>query len=110
MHPWCIQPEDGDEQAWEKSYEDYRAKPSAKLEKLLEILEHHLERDGAPGMSGTAEEQEEEGSESPEEQRPQAERQQQQLEQEHLLLPDKMVIRSYFASSFWLIKLVSDCF
>jgi hypothetical protein len=111
LHPWCGLPEDTKESVQKlgtKTYEDYLLEPSAKLEELLNILEHHLKRDGAPvkapGFGVAIQEQDKEGSEQLQQQESQ-----QQEQQGSPLPPDKIVIHSYFASSFWLIKLVSDC-
>lgn len=98
LHPWCGIPEDTKESAHKlgtRTYEEYQVEPSGKLEMLLNILGHHLKWDGAPGLDVAEQEQLES-------------QYQQQEQQGRTLPPDKIVIHSYFASSFWLIKLVSD--
>ena len=83
-----------------KTYADYLAKPSAKLDQLVRILQHHLAKDGAPGMT------EEEVSEPLDQQQPRRPPPQEQ-QVVGSLDPDKIIVYSYFPSSFWLIKLVS---
>ena len=98
LHPWCVQPEDGDETTEKiesKTYEKFHEEPSAKLIMLIGIVLHHLASDGVLGY----------GSCEPE---PPQQQQSQQQKLGPVLGPDKIVIHSCFPSSFWLIKLVSD--
>lgn len=103
LHPWCVEPpQKTDTVLPARTYEDYKKQPSAKLESLVEILRHHLAEDGRPAIA-------------PSRQVPtQPSEQQQQQEppqtgaQSNSLLPDKIVVYSYFPSSFHLIKMVSD--
>ena len=113
LHPWCVQPKDTKETTQKieaKTYADYLLEPSAKLDMLVNILSHHLVRDGAPGMStmGQMEEKDEMSKPSQHESQPQPQPPLQQLQQGPPLPPDKIIVYSDFPSSFWLIRLVSD--
>jgi hypothetical protein len=97
MDPDTVTPE------W--TYQDYEQKRSAKLDSLVEILLHHLARDGQPAIVPSRQVPTQ----------PSAQQQQQQQQeppqtgaQSNNLLPDKIVVYSYFPSSFHLIKMVSD--
>ena len=129
LHPWCVTPkgEKGaiktstkgstEEGETKKAYEEYQAQPSGKLERLVAILRHHLASDGASEMRTMEQEEKEEASGPSQQQQSQQQPQppppppqQQQQQQQHgpPLPPDKIIVYSYFPSSFWLIKLVSD--
>lgn len=102
LHPWCVATKDKGtskettKKIEGKTYVEYLAEPSGKLDHLVAILRYHLAEDGAPGLSqeGISEllrPSQREGPYGPPPPRPS---------------PDKIIVFSYFPSSFWLIKLV----
>jgi hypothetical protein len=99
-----------------KTFEGYRTVPSCKLESLVEILIHHLAMDNAPGIEPSCQ-RPSEAFISPTASHlplpslpPSPVRQlQQQQQQSHITVPPhKIIIYSYFATSFDLIKMVSS--
>jgi hypothetical protein len=79
----------------------YKKARSAKLDSLVEILWHHLANDGAPAITPTHHTEE-----APSLSQPQPQPQQ----QIQGLPPDKIIVYSFFPSSFGLIKMVGHCF
>jgi hypothetical protein len=105
LHPWCVETKE----EFKKTIEEYNMTRSAKLDTLVEILQHHLAKDGAdalipsrfvPPPSGSWEPRLPKANEG----RPKAQRTGQGVED---LPPDKIIVYSYFTSAFKLIKLVS---
>jgi hypothetical protein len=100
-----------------KTFEGYCTVPSCKLESLVEILIHHLAMDNAPGIEPSRQRSPEafisstaSCSPSPSPSLPPSplRQPQQQQQQSHITSPpDKIIIYSYFATSFDFIKMVS---
>jgi hypothetical protein len=99
-----------------KTFEGYRKVPSCKLESLVEILSHHLATDNAPGLQPSRQRPQEaflspsgsrSPSPSPSPEHPSSGQPQQPQQSLEASPPDKIVIYSYFATSFDLIKMVS---
>lgn len=89
-----------------KDIDKYNEVPSCKLESLVEILNHHLAEDDAPGMQPSRQmppvvtSSQRVGENEP----PSTS---QTRPQRTSSMPDKIVIYSFFTSSFTLIELVS---
>ena len=96
-------------------YDKYRTVPSCKLESLVEILQHHLATDGAPGMHPSRQRPAEAFSSSRESpwkaSAPHAPSSQESVQgdssQRAGSSPDKIIVYSFFTSSFKLIETVS---
>jgi hypothetical protein len=102
LHPSCVV-EKGNRKTV-LPYDEYKLKPSAKLDALVEILQHHLATDGAPPKRPSRQMQEPVSvAQSFQQQQQQPPEPQAQTE-----LPDKIIIYSYFPSAFDLIQMVSD--
>jgi hypothetical protein len=110
LHPWCVvDPKETLAESVERTYQEYQQERSAKLDTLVEILLHHLARDGAPGINPSRhiptdppEQQQQQEQQEP----PQG--QEQAGAQSKTLPPDKIIVYSYFPSAFGLIKMVSN--
>jgi hypothetical protein len=94
--------------------DDYRTLPSCKLDSLVEILNHHLATDNAPAIQPSRQRPPEafisphaspSPSQSPLPIPPHLPQQQQ--ESDTISPPDKIIIYSYFPTSFDFIKMVS---
>ncbi|KAN0128350.1 P-loop containing nucleoside triphosphate hydrolase protein [Lactarius tabidus] len=77
-------------------YDEYSDHPSCKIESLVEIINHHLSMDGAPGMRPSRQRTLEEFMTS---------HKSQSLEKNQSI-PDKIIVYSFFTSSFELIDMV----
>ncbi|KAH9008003.1 P-loop containing nucleoside triphosphate hydrolase protein, partial [Lactarius hengduanensis] len=86
-----------------KNYEAYLKDPSCKLDMLVEIVQHHLELDGAPGKNPSRQIPD---SQPPSPSSPAPLNEQQNLQPHGPGMPDKIIIYSFFATSFPLIELV----
>ena len=108
LHPWCVEDSKGKKDSENKSsrtYQMYESARSAKLDSLVEILQHHLANDGAPGITPTRHTEQALSL-----LQPQPQRQQQQQIQASPSPPDKIIVYSFFPSSFGLIKMVGHHF
>jgi hypothetical protein len=105
LHPWCVESNDENEKGITaaKTYEMYESARSAKLDSLVEILQHHLANDGASGITPTR--QTEQALSLSQQQH-----QDQQQIQASPSPPDKIIVYSFFPSSFGLIKMVGHHF
>ena len=98
-----------------EDFDKYSPVPSCKLESLVEILRHHLASDGAPGMRPSRQRPAESFSSSPESpwkaSAPHASSSHQSVpadpSQRAGSSPDKIIVYSFFTSSFKLIEMVS---
>jgi hypothetical protein len=110
------------EDEYVEKYDKYCEAPSCKLDSLVEIVQHHLATDGAPGMQPNRQRPAEAFSASedspwnPSQPAQSSSRQEQQNNPRSLpqaqprgasSMPDKIVIYSFFTSSFELITMVS---
>src|ERR1700761_8224758 len=103
LHPWCVvPPQKTDTVLPAHTYKEYKEQPSAKLESLVKILQHHLAEDGRPAIVPSRQVPTQPSAQQQQQEPPQT------GEQSNNLLPDKIVVYSYFPSSFHLIKMVSD--
>src|ERR1700761_5437297 len=105
LHPWCVESNDENEKGITaaKTYETYESARSAKLDSLVEILQHHLANDGASGITPTR--QTEQALSLSQQQH-----QDQQQIQASPSPPDKIIVYSFFPSSLGLIKMVGHHF
>jgi hypothetical protein len=96
LHPWCVESKDVKKKK-SNTYAMYKNARSAKLDTLVEILQHHLANDGASAIYPSLGTEKEPSSSPP------------QPQQEDLG-PDRMIVYSFFPSSFGLIEMVSHRF
>ncbi|KAH8986189.1 P-loop containing nucleoside triphosphate hydrolase protein, partial [Lactarius hatsudake] len=86
-----------------KNYEAYLKDPLCKLDMLVEIVQHHLELDGALGKIPSRQLP---GSQPPSPSSPAPQNEHQNPQSHGPGMPDKIIIYSFFATSFPLIELV----